>query len=77
MGNTITLPESRWRKVEEMLKAAVTPEIVNEEEAIKLLGWTKPYFSNKKKTIPMDWYTVNALGKRFYFKRKILGLRKQ
>ncbi len=74
---TIELSYSRWKRVESLLEQAVTPEMVDEKNAAQLLGFSTVKTMQKRvsdKTIPMDWYTVNALGKRFYFKRKILGL---
>lgn len=61
------------QRIDNMLSAQ---EMINEEEACKLLGITKRTIGNyvSNGNITKDMYTVGVGGNRFYYKQKLIGL---
>jgi hypothetical protein len=69
------LSKLQFKKIMDAInKGKAIPEMVHEHDVPKLMQWSNSTWYHKKKNIPPDWYTVNALGVRFYYKEKLLGL---
>jgi hypothetical protein len=77
MSKTVVIPASTWfeltRQLNAISSAIQVNDLVNREEACKVLGWSSDYFSKKK--IAPD--SINDFGVKFYSRSKLLGLKKQ
>jgi len=64
------------REIKQLKSFLQVNDMVSEKEAAAILGITEKTLREKicRGEVPTDYYTVNALGKRNYFKSKLLGL---
>ncbi len=65
------------RRLEKLLIQLVKPVMIDENEAAKLLGIKKSVLQQYvcRGKIPPNHYTIGALGKRFYYRDFLTGLK--
>lgn len=68
----LTIPTKEWKKLQQL---AVTEDLITEDQAAELLGvkvkTIRTYVFEGR--IEPGMYTIGALGKRFYYKSKLMG----
>lgn len=78
----VRIPTTQFNKmirtIERLEKAMEVQDLISEDEASKLLGFSTTRTIQKKVcegVITNDMYSKAPTGKRFYYKSKILGLK--
>lgn len=82
MEKIVKIPAHEWYqlkgKLDRLIERIGVDNMINEDEAAKLLGITTRSLKNKYHRKELEgMYTVGVGGNRFYYKDKLMGLNKK